>query len=177
MLISACTTTSGEAVDGQAPTLASAAAAAAPGLTPPPTATLDPHPAPSGAPTSWDGDGQVRDHPPLPEDPGHTAATEVAVSAMRAFARPDLDDDTWWRDFRAFLTTQAVLDYSNTDPAEVPATTITGPARVIASPGDTLARIQVPTDAGLYLVILTRSREVPQWRVDRLLPPEIRVGD
>lgn len=175
MLLAACAS-GGQATPPQAPTLAASAAAAPPLTTP--AADLVETAAPlSAAPTSWDGDGDVPDHPPLPADPGNAAAADVAVAAMRAFARPDLDEDIWWRDFRAFLTTQAVLDYSYTDPAEVPASTLTGPPRVISSPGDTLARVQVPTDAGLYLVILTRSQELPQWRVDRLLPPEIRVGD
>ena len=96
---------------------------------------------------------------------------------MRAFARPSAPAGEWWREFSAFLTPQAIADYTGTDPANVPAHRVTGPGRVIGTDSDLLARIQVPTDAGSYLVLLVRSPEVPDWRVDRLLPPEQRVGD
>lgn len=137
----------------------------------------DPHAAPSGAPTSWDGDGEVPAAPTPRSDPQRLDATGIAETAMRAFARPREPEASWWADFRAFLTPQAVADYAGTDPANVPARRVTGPGRVIPTDSDVLTRIQVPTDAGSYLVLLTRSPEFPDWRVDRLLPPERRVGD
>ncbi len=96
---------------------------------------------------------------------------------MTAFARPHLAAERWWADFKVYLTAQAVADYAAVDPATVPARRVTGPGRVIATDSDTLARIQIPTDVGAYLVLVTRSPQWPTWRVDRLLPPERRVGD
>lgn len=173
MLLGACSPTTAETAAPPATLQASADAV----HTNAPSHRWSGSPTPSPTPTAWDGGGEVPNYPDLPPDPQRATATDVAVAAMEAFARPTMTEQEWWADFRNFLTTQAVLDFTYTDPAEVPAHRVTGPARVIDSPGDTLARIQVPTDIGSYLVILTRSPELPQWRVDRLLPPETRVGD
>lgn len=151
----------------------------------PPTSTSLPavpvgSPAPNGAPTYWDGpgDGGTSNQRPTPTgDVDRSQAAATATKAMQLFARPDVPEKRWWDQLRPYLTAKAQHDYAYTDPANVPASELTGPAAVLPTDADTLARIQVPTDVGLYLVLLTRSPQSQSWQVDRLLPPEFDVGD
>jgi len=90
---------------------------------------------------------------------------------MKAFAQPTLSARQWWDGLTPFLTDQARSDYSYTDPANIPINRISS-ARILDTDADVLARILVTTNGGEYLVMLTRSPEQPQWKIDRMLPPE-----
>lgn len=87
-------------------------------------------------------------------------AERRAVAFMHAFARPATAADraTWWNRVQALLSPRAVPDYTDTDPASVPFTRVTGAAAVMPStaPPDLLTVVRVPTDQGLYRVELER---------------------
>ena len=55
-------------------------------------------------------------------------AVEVAEKAMADFARPGVEEKQWANDLARWLTPQATADYSAVDPANIPATRVTGPA-------------------------------------------------
>jgi hypothetical protein len=116
------------------------------------------------------------EHPtPLPyptEDTASTAAAAtVALEAMTAFAQPAATPEAWWSQLAPFLTAAAQSAYAGTDPAQVPASTITGPAVPGASPSSYLATVTVPTDVGDYDVLLVRDGAGAPWLVERLTPP------
>lgn len=79
---------------------------------------------------------------------------------MHAFARPATAADraTRWNRVQALLSPRAVPDYTDTDPANVPFTRVTGAAAVMPStaPPDLLTVVRVPTDQGPYRVELER---------------------
>ena len=148
-----------------APTAAGTSVAAPTGLTP----------APTGLPEARD-DGSVASPQPVStlrlDGPARAAATDTATKAMTLFARRDVPAQRWFDDLSQLLTPPAAQAYVGTDPAKVPPTKVTGPASLTPGSVPRLARVAVPTDVGVYLVILSRSADDPRWLVERITPPE-----
>lgn len=100
------------------------------------------------------------------------AAVTVATTVMDRFARPTPTAvKQWWPNLRPLLTVKAQADYEWVDPLNVPVTSVSAPARTDAASKASVARVNVPTNAGVYLVVLTRTDAAPQWLADRILPP------
>ena len=100
------------------------------------------------------------------------AAVDTAQKAMTDFARPGLDDKQWANDLARWLTPQATADYSAVDPANVPATRVTGPATLTVDEANGYGVMAaVPTDAGTYTLQLLRTGKEASWKVNRLTPP------
>lgn len=132
------------------------------GVRPPATATTAPGPGDHG--------GSLPPPPPQPTDDAASAraALDVGTAAVTAFARPDLPPDRWWAQLRPLLTPAALEAYAGTDPAEVPARAVTGPAWSGESASPYLALTFVPTDAGEYAVLLVRDGGGAPWLVERI---------
>ena len=127
-----------------------------------------------------DNHGQMRSTAPEPTaDKDRAEAVLAAEKVMVLFARTGVGADRWMKDLEPYLSAQAQQDYQGTDPANVPARKVTGRATVVATDSARLARVHVPTNAGVYLVVLSRSPSDPTWRVERITPPEEpeEVGD
>jgi hypothetical protein len=130
-----------------------------------------------------DGHGDAdEDLPPLPAPPiwdadSRQAATRVAGRVMRAFARPDASAASWWAQLEPLLSPAARTAYAGTDPANVPASAVAGPAVLLTDTDGSdaespwLARVEVPTDVGAYVVLLSRSEQDAPWLAERLTPP------
>ncbi len=99
-------------------------------------------------------------------------AETTAVQVMTRFARRTVSADQWWNDLAPLMTPKAAQAYRYTDPANVPPTKVTGPANVTTASIPLVARVGVPTDAGIYLVILSRTDQSPDWLAERITPPE-----
>ena len=129
------------------------------GLDPVPGAGQDEDlPVPEAAAPVWDAASQQ-------------SAQDTATRALTAFARPGLDETTWWADLAPLLSTTAATAYAGTDPAAVPAQVVTGPAVLFDQTSVYLAGVDVPTDAGTYRVLLSREDAGTPWLVERLTPP------
>lgn len=100
------------------------------------------------------------------------AVTRTAEKAMTAFARPGMAADQWWDELEPLLSSAAQLDYSYTDPANVPASAVTGPGTLVDDSSAYLGYVEVPTDAGTYTVVLSRLDGAAPWLVERLAPPD-----
>jgi hypothetical protein len=107
---------------------------------------------------------------PTDDPPSVQAALEGGTAVMTAFARPDENADTWWAAVSPLLTPAAETAYSGTDPAEIPASAITGTAWLGQSPSPFLATVFVPTDAGNYVVLLVREDAAAPWLAERITP-------
>ena len=130
---------------------------------------------PTGASASVSQNPDLRSPGELTADDASAEAARAAATAgMAAFARPDLPYDQWWAGLEPLLSSQAAQAYRPVDPAQIPATEVTGEANLPAWDTPRVARVGVPTDAGVYLVIVSRSEADPSWRVERLSPPEAR---
>ena len=100
------------------------------------------------------------------------AAVDTAQKAMTDFARPTVAEKQWANDLARWLTPQATADYSAVDPANVPATQVTGPATLTVDETNGYGVMAaVPTDAGTYTVQLLRTGPESPWKVNRLTPP------
>ncbi len=98
-------------------------------------------------------------------------ARQQALTTMRAYTRSGVSPNAWWNGLRPHLSAAAQADYTGTDPSQVLASRITGPVRLTPASLPALARVAVPTDAGIYLVLLARSTG-QGWTVERITPPE-----
>ena len=94
------------------PTVTSSASPTMPDLdqfTPPPSGLVD------------EDTGETVEPQPVPEwdEASRVAVVDAAEAAMTAFARPDLDYDTWWAGVEPLLTPEAAEDYAYVDPANI----------------------------------------------------------
>lgn len=132
-------------------------------------------PAPSGVPEMRD-DGSTGS--PLPgstlvlDDTSRSDAIAAATKVMALFARRGVSAEQWWHDLVPLMTAKAAQAYKDTDPANVPPTKVTEAAKVTPASTPQVARVSVPTDAGVYLVILSRTDQSPNWLTERITPPE-----
>jgi hypothetical protein len=106
------------------------------------------------------------------DDAGADEAADVALGAMEAFVQNELPYDQWWEGFSRYLDGDALVAYEFTDPALVPASSVTGKPRVSAAPDATQITVLVPTEVGQYQVLLNRQAVGGEWTVSRLTPPE-----
>lgn len=132
-------------------------------------------PAPTDVPEQYD-DGSTG--LPMPgstltlDAAARTSALDTGKQVMSLFARRDVSADQWWTDLAPYLTPKATQAYKYTDPRNVPPTKITGNPTLTPASTPLVGRVSVPTDAGVYLVILSRADESPKWLADRIMPPE-----
>ncbi|BCW73460.1 hypothetical protein [Arthrobacter sp. NicSoilB8] len=99
-------------------------------------------------------------------------AMDVAENAMTDFARPAMGDMQWANDLARWLTPQATADYSAVDPANIPASRVTGPAALAVDEANGFGVMAaVPTNAGIYTVQLLRTGKDALWKVNRFTPP------
>lgn len=99
-------------------------------------------------------------------------AVDVAQKALADFARPSVEEQQWANDLARWLTPQATADYSGVDPANIPASHVTGPAKLNVDEANGYGVIAaVPTNAGTYTLQLLRTGKDAPWKVNRLTPP------
>ena len=79
----------------------------------------------------------------------------------------DSDDAVWWTTVSPLLSPTAQQAYVATDPAEVPGSTVLGSPVLLEAGSAYLARVLVPTDAGDYEVLLSRTEAGAPWLVER----------
>ena len=137
--------------------------------------------APTGTPHDYDLPDDDEEPYPVWDADSRAQAVTAAEATMAAFARPPAGtDETAWRDrLQPTLTPTARETYAYVDPAEVPATAVTGPGELVEpAPGATafLATVSVPTDAGTYEVLLARTSGSSPWLAERLTPPTDLAG-
>ncbi|MFC7329183.1 hypothetical protein [Marinactinospora rubrisoli] len=104
-------------------------------------------------------------------------AIQQAESAVTAFVSDKDDEDTWWDGLRGHLSAQAQLEIQGTDPANIAADEVTGDGELTDDSSAYLAWVEVPTDAGTYQVLLSRTAQDAPWLVERLTPPEDEPGE
>lgn len=106
------------------------------------------------------------------DEASKTAALDTATKAMTLYARPTVTDKEWIQDLGQVLTAQATADYQYVDPANIPATKVTGPGQLKVDENNGFGcHVMFPTDAGDYDVQLLRSASDKPWQVNRFTPP------
>jgi hypothetical protein len=106
------------------------------------------------------------------DEASKTAAVDTATKAMTLYARPTVTDKEWIQDLGQVLTAQATADYQYVDPANIPASKVTGPGQLKVDENNGFGcHLVFPTDAGDYDVQLLRSAADKPWQVNRFTPP------
>jgi hypothetical protein len=137
---------------------------------PGPTSTL-PAGLPSTASTAPVDAGEVTAAPEAVAD-SQQKAIAAAVKVMHTFAQPQLSADKWWAQMLPLLSQQGGVAYEGTDPAQIPAHQVTGTGTVLPDSTEVSLIVQVPTDAGLYTITLTRPDASASWLADRIRPAQ-----
>ncbi|MFV2021724.1 hypothetical protein [Micromonospora sp. LOL_023] len=99
------------------------------------------------------GDGHDVGAPVAPAPP--VQAAPVAAAFATAWARPDLTAQAWWQGVAALCDDGFAAALRTVDPAQVPATRVTGQPVVVEAPEAGAAVYDVPTDAGTLTVTLS----------------------
>ena len=144
-----------------------------------PTAEASPAAAPIPINHADVGHDDIRVTPgPVPtwDEAAIAAAGSSAEDAVVAFVS-DSDDAVWWTTVSPLLSPTAQQAYVGTDPAEVPGSTVLGSAVVLDAGSAYLARVLVPTDAGDYEVLLSRTDAGAPWLVERFGLPAAVPSD
>lgn len=129
---------------------------------------------PTGDSPHEHGSGEEEDHPtePIPEagEASQTDAVAAAERVVTVFARPTLDEAQWWNELVPLLSQKGAVAYEGTLPSNVPVTAVTGPAAVLPASTEVAALVEVPTDAGPYIVTLVRDSADQPWLAERIRP-------
>ena len=147
-------------------------AAATTSTTPPPSSSAEPSFSAQPAPPPLDDAGPTEPEaaPATPDPAAAEQARTRATAFLRAFARTDLDQQTWWNGVVGYFTPAAAAIYRWTDVANVPVHQVDeGSATVLPGTTRYRAQIAVGTDIGPYTVVLLRAND--DWLVDRAVPP------
>lgn len=128
--------------------------------------------APSGAIDDDSGEAHGRRLVPVWDEQSRQSAIAAADAAMRAYARPDLKFDAWWAQLQPLLDQKATADYAYMDPSRIVATTVIGTGVLTDETSPYVAYIDVPTNAGTYSVILSRTDATAPWLANRFIVPE-----
>ena len=128
-------------------------------------------PSPEASTEPWHDDPESEVEGTFESDPERIAAAAAATSALDAFLSP-LPADQWFAQLRPHLSEMAAVDYSYSDPRGVPGTRIVGDAKPIPTESDRATRVQIPTDAGDYVLTMSRISDEAPWLVERFILPE-----
>lgn len=156
LLLSGCNAGPTSDPGGQGPLLSSI-------TTPKPSATFHPD-----QPEVHD-DQELVDPPEVGAD-SSAAAIAAAERVMTTFARPTLPETQWWNELLPLLSQAGAHAYEGTLPENIPATAVTGAGTLIDGATDVMMLVEVPTDAGDYIVTLARSDAAQPWLAERIRP-------
>lgn len=92
-----------------------------------------------------------------------TAAADIAARFATAWSRPALPGDQWWAALAPLCESRFAEQLRTVDPANVPASAVTGPPTPAQPPKPALAVYTVPTNAGTLTI--TVSAGTGTWLV------------
>ncbi|BDA64462.1 hypothetical protein [Actinomyces capricornis] len=111
--------------------------------------------------------------PPTWDQEAEDAAVQRASQTMTAYLA-GTDQETWWQGLLPHLTPEAQAVYRYTDATRVPPATVDAGRAALISPTDEAhlltALVQVPTDKGVFGVVLTRQSG-SAWLTRRIVLP------
>ena len=110
------------------------------------------------------GDAPVTSAAPLPAAPAD--AIGIAAAFAQAWARPQLPASDWWAALAPLCETSLAARLRTANPANVPATAVTGAPRTAGPVTADAATFAVVTDAGILSVGVTHTPA--GWRVSAM---------
>ena len=131
-------------------------------LVQPPTTTAPESATPAATPS-----------PAAPSKATATSPVEVAAAFVTAWAATAGGEAQWLAGMKPWATTELVQSFTGADPAQVPATRVTGDAALVSTKGATAA-VTVPTDGGRVVVELVKTGSA--WHAKGLAPDDAPPG-
>ncbi len=83
---------------------------------------------------------------------------------------PFTPEEQWWNELLPLLSQKGAVAYEGTLPSNIPVTAVTGAAVVLDASTDVATLVEVPTDAGPYIVTLVRGSTTERWLAERIRP-------
>ncbi|MFC8503151.1 hypothetical protein ACFUC1_12380 [Pedococcus sp. NPDC057267] len=111
--------------------------------------------------------------PTAASTPDKGSPVQVATAFVSAWATTTAGEQAWLTGMKPWATPKLANSMNGTDPAQVPATKVTGDARLTATKGRT-ATVSVPTDGGRIAVGLVQVAGA--WKADTLAPDDAPPG-
>ena len=117
------------------------------------------------------GDDQIPG-PVVTWDPAsEKSAKATARRALTLFARPRLDQPTWFKELQPLLSPEYAVEAEYILPAKVPVSRILdGPVLVRETGNPVTVTANFRTDHGTYLVLLHRTGQQDPWVVQSIRP-------
>ena len=143
------------------------------------TSELTPSPSTSATASARPTDGPNPEPPeddavviPVPDASGTSQADAIAAAeaVVAAFGQPTLAYQDWINGLYPLMTQTGAAAYEDTDPQNVPVRQRTAGGTILDGSTEVALIVQVPTDAGLYNVSLSRSSAEAPWLADRIRP-------
>lgn len=145
---------------------------ASPTVAPPSSSTSAPStPSVTAVPGAPTDDASVLPVPEAGTDSQADAIT-TAEKVVTTFGQTTLDATTWMNNMYPLLTQTGAAAYEGTDPAQVPVHQVTGAGTILGGSTEVALIVQVPTDAGLYNVSVSRPGASAPWLADRIRPAQ-----
>jgi hypothetical protein len=101
----------------------------------------------------------------------HTAAEQAAKKVLTTWSRPTLAYEQWWAELEPLLSPEGQESYAYTDPANIPALTITGPGVESNNDNPYVVTVTFPTNAGDFGVDLSRTGIPGTWIAENIIFP------
>jgi hypothetical protein len=109
-----------------------------------------------------------------PQPAAGDSVTMLATAFATAWSSAGRSQAEWNAGIRPFVTAALATGLARTDPANVPATKVTGEA-VLLTAAATSAQVRVPTDGGSIVVTLQRGAAGP-WLISDVAPADQPPG-
>lgn len=115
------------------------------------------------------------DYPSVPvvswDAQSEQSAKETALKAMTAFARPTVDERTWFSDLAPLLTADYKVDAQYIDPARITVSAVkSGPVVSREQQNPLTATALFETNNGQWVVSIHRTGQAEPWLVTAIAP-------
>lgn len=81
-----------------------------------------------------------------------------------------MPEQQWWAELLPLLSQKGAVAYEGTLPSNIPVSAVTGTPAVLEASTDVATLVEVPTDAGAYIVTLVRGSTEEPWLAERIRP-------
>ena len=102
---------------------------------------------------------------------GHGAAQAAGMKILRTWSHPQMAYEAWWAGLGPLLSPEARDVYAYTDPANIPALTITGKGIETNNDNPFVVTITFPTTKGKFGVDLSRTSIPGRWIGESIIFP------
>ncbi len=109
---------------------------------------------------------------PVWDEASRASVVSAGVRAMELYARPKITQARWYGDLAVLMTDQAKADYAYVEPQAIAATAVSSGGVLVDDTSAYVGHVSVPTDVGVYAVMLIRQSATDPWLISKFTLPE-----